>query len=117
MASKIQVDRGTTVNITGTVKEGTTTLDITGATIFFTVKDKEYTSVTTDTDALVSKTVTSLPGATEGIYTVTLDPVDTATIPKGSYYYDIKIKLVDGTIYKLNEGRFILDASPTNRMA
>lgn len=117
MASKILASRGTTVTITGTVKEGTEILDITDATIFFTVKSAEYTTDTSDADALISKTVTSLPSAADGIYVITINPADTATIAKGNYYYDIKIKLSDGTIYKLDEGRFVLDASPTNRLS
>ena len=81
------------------------------------MKSTEYTTDTSDTDALISKTVTSLPSAATGVYTITIDPADTSTIPKGSYFYDIKIKLSDGTIYKLSEGKFLLDASPTNRLA
>lgn len=117
MASKIKADRGTTVTITGTVKEGNEILDITGATVFFTVKSAEFSTDTTDSDALISKTVTSLPNASEGIYVISIDPADTVSIAKGTYYYDIKIKLADSTIYKLDEGRFVLDVSPTNRMA
>lgn len=116
MASKITIDRGTTRTITGTITNGGAAVDITGATVFLTVKTAEFSSDTTDSDAIISKTITSFATPQLGLYTITINPVDTATIAKGTYYYDLKIKYVNGTIYKLSEGRIIIDASPTNRM-
>lgn len=115
MASKLTYDRGTTYAITVNYQENGVATDITGASIFFTVKESEYDTNATDSTALISKTVTSHTTPLSGISTITIDPTDSEDITPGNYYYDIKIKKAGAQIYKLVEGRFIIDASPTNR--
>lgn len=109
------ISRGTTYTIQGffIAEDGST--DITGATIFFTIKSTEYDSSSDDTTALVKKTVTDFPNATGGEYAITINPSDTATLAEVDGYYDIKIKLASGVILKLDEGKVRIDASPTNR--
>lgn len=113
--------RGTTYPITGyyTDKDGNT--DITGSTIFFTMKPEQYDSSADDSTAVepngVKKTVTSFPDAVGGQYYIELVPDDTNTLTPGDYYYDIKIKLSTGKIYLLENGRVKTDGTPTNRQS
>lgn len=70
-----------------TFKRNNVAIDITGYTIFFTVKKNTSQS---DTDAIITKTI--LPGQltdpTHGITRLTLTDTDT-DIAKGSYVYDL----------------------------
>lgn len=111
----INYNRGTTYSVTITYQDNGVAADITGATIRFTVKTTEYDSDVADSSALILKNVTSLSDPTHGIATLTINPEDSQTITPGKYYYDVKIELVTGEIYKLEEGFFIVDGSPTNR--
>lgn len=112
-STKITINKGTTYTITGTYKESGVAADITGATIYFTAKSAEYDTDTDDSDALIATTGT-LISPTEGTYTISLTPALTDKTP-GNYYYDIKIKKSGGQVYKLVEGRLVIDGSPTNR--
>jgi hypothetical protein len=116
MASKLEVNRGTTYTINGVYKEDGVATDITGATVRFTVKSEEYDSDTADDSALILKNVTSFSNPTAGEYAIVIDPADTQSIAPGKYFYSIKIELTSGAVYELSEGKFILDADPTNRL-
>lgn len=111
----LSVNRGTTFPITLNYKKDGVASSLVGATVRFTVKTLEFSADALDTDALIKKNVTD--GNVNGLVTITLNPVDTATIAPGKYYYDIKVQEASGAIYKVDEGKFILDASPTNRIA
>lgn len=112
MANDITVDRGTTYAITHVYqKDGAPSSD--GQTLYFTVKQSESDLDDTDASALgaLKKDIT-MSGATN---VVTIDPIDTLDILPGKYWYDLKVKDISGDIYRVVKGRFILDASPTNR--
>ena len=63
-----------------------TAIDITGDTIFFTVK---INKTDPDVDALISKDITSHTDPTAGETQIDLTTSDT-TIAAGEYYFDIK---------------------------
>lgn len=111
----LKVNRGTTYSIGINYKKNGVPATLVGATVRFTVKDVEYDSNWTDTDALISKNVTT--GNAAGEATITIDPADTAELAPDKYYYDIKVQEAGGNIYKIDEGRLQLDGSPTNRGA
>lgn len=115
--ANLKINRGTTYTRTLTYKENGTVTPLTGCTVFFTMKDQEYDSDTNDTEAEAKKTLTDLQddNAADGIAIIVLDPEDTAELTPGEYFYDIKVKKADGTIYKVDEGTIALDGSPTNR--
>jgi hypothetical protein len=75
-------------------------VDITGATIFFTVKNLPSDS---DTNAVLKKDITSLTEPTSGEAEIELTPTDTSSL-LGNYLYSIKIKLSSGKIYTVREG-------------
>lgn len=111
----LNINRGTTYTIGLTYKKDGVATSLVGATVRFTMKDAEYDSSTTDSTALINKNVTD--GASDGTATITINPSDTATLTPGKYYYDIKVAEAGGDIYKVDEGRIKLDASPTNRLS
>lgn len=119
MASKLKVPRGTTFAITVNYKRNGAAASLVGATVRFTVKSSEWDTSATDSTALITKNVTSHTDAANGISTITITPADTDDVTPGNYYYDIKVdEDSDGvTVYKIDEGRFVLDGSPTNRLA
>lgn len=75
-------------------------VDISGATVFFTVKTS---TSQTDADAVLKKDVTSLTEPTSGQTDITLTATDTGSL-LGNYIYSVKIKKSDNTIYTLAEG-------------
>lgn len=123
MAQKL--DRGTTYSIgVGPVKKNGTVVDITGSTIYFTVKADEYDSSIDDSTAIISKTVTTHSDPTNGISSIQLTPDDTfyqqgttTPIEPGEYHYSIFINLSDGSRYKLDENTIKIDGAPTNEGA
>lgn len=112
-ASNLEVDRGTTVTISGVYTEGGVATDITGASIRFTVKPTSWDTDADDSDATITK-AGSIVDASAGTYSITLTDTDTYVDPD-TYYYDIKIELASGTIHKLSGGKFKVLPTVTNR--
>lgn len=110
MATKpdIQIIRGDSVSIEVDVNEGTTPVDVTGLTVFFTAKPA-LTDDITDSTAVITKTVTSIEDPVNGVIYIQLEPSDTNKTP-GIYYYDIQFKDVDGVITSIPSG--ILEIVP-----
>jgi len=117
MATKLEIDRGTTYTIGVVYKKGGVATSLVGSTVRFTIKTTEYDATTNDSTALLTKNITD--GNADGEATIIISPSDTATIDKGNYYYDIKVdEDSDGVyVYKIAEGKVKLDASPTNRLS
>lgn len=111
----LKINRGTTYTIGVNYKKNGEPATLVGATVRFTVKDVEYDSNWTDSDAVVLKNVTD--GTSGGVASIVIDPEDTAELTPGDYFYDIKVEEASGDIYKIDEGKVKLDGSPTNRGA
>ena len=116
MASKLNINRGTTFNITVNYQKNGVAADLTGATIRFTVKANEYDADDLDAAAVVLKNITSHTNPSQGISTIALAPTDTQNIAPNSYWYDIKVQEANGSVYKIDEGHFVLAGSATNRL-
>lgn len=85
-------------------------IDITGWTIFFTVKKK-----TTDPDSSAKISVTIPPSdPTNGIALVTVSHTITDAL-KGLYYYDFQFRKADGTIQTLINGGITFEVDVTRR--
>jgi prolyl oligopeptidase PreP (S9A serine peptidase family) len=86
-------------------------IDITGATLFVTFKNK-----TSDTDdsAVLKKTITSFDNPSGGQTDVILTSTDTSSL-LGNYLWDAKIKMSDGKIYTLAQGTACFRLSLTIR--
>lgn len=85
-------------------------IDITGWTIFFTVKKKLDDP---DTAAKLSVTV-SPTDPTNGIALVTVPNTETDNL-SGVYYYDFQFKKADGTIQTLVSGGITFEKDVTRR--
>jgi len=112
--AQLKINRGTTYSIAFSYQKDGVASTLVGATVRFTMKTSEWDTDTTDASAAITKDVTD--GDVNGNATITLDPADTATLTPGKYFYDIKVAEVDGSVYKCDEGKIKLDASPTNRL-
>lgn len=86
-------------------------LNITGAKVFFTIKNKPTDA---DASAVLSKTITSLADPQNGEFKIELTDTNTESLI-GNYVYDIKIKLITGEIYTLAEGWINFKRSSTIR--
>ena len=106
----ITIKRGDTYNYNIIIKDNTgVAIDTTGWTIWFTVrKNLVSNTITSDTDALISKEV---PGTSNGIIPISLSNIET-DLPVGYHYYDIQIKNSNG-IHSSSTGRFIVEADVT----
>lgn len=123
MASKtdLEIKRGTTYPITfqNTDSSGNP-IDLTGATVYFTAKTAESDTDATDTNAAITKTVTThldsagVASAARGISTITLTSTQTNITPN-SYFYDITVKYASGVVNTPIEGKLKIIGKPTNR--
>jgi hypothetical protein len=75
-------------------------IDITGWTIFFTIKKKKSD---TDDQAVISKTITTFDDPTSGIASVTLTSTETYNLD-GTYFYDFQFKDNTGSVSTIVAG-------------
>ena len=85
-------------------------VDLTGATVFFTVKRNLQDA---DSLALINKTVTGHTSPTTGQTSISLLASDVAYV--GDFYYDIKVKFSSGIISSVFMNKFILTDHVTIR--
>lgn len=99
--SNLTIIKGDTTPISVTLKDSAgVAIDITGATVFFTVKENKEKS---DNYAVIKKDVTSHTDPTAGITVINLTAAETS-VKAGSYFWDIQIKYDDGTIQSTTSG-------------
>jgi len=110
--SELEVYRGDHKTYTLTFTDGDgAAIDITGWTIFFTVKTSESDA---DADAVITKDVTSHTSPTGGLSSIALTSADT-NIDVKRYHYDIQIKKDDGSIVTVTKDRFSITTDITRR--
>lgn len=107
--AKLSIYRENTVNIPVTF----TGVDLTGATVYFTVKSAPDAD-SADTTALIKKDVTVHTNPTAGQTTILLTPTDTDVTP-GDYGYDIKLKTAAGAETTVEVGKITVKGAYTNR--
>jgi hypothetical protein len=88
-------------------------VDLTGATVYFTVKSAPDDDAT-DTTAVIKKDVTSHIDALNGQTVISLTATDT-NIAAGKYGYDIKLKTAAGAQTTVDKGDFTIKPVYTNR--
>jgi len=114
--ANIRLIRGDSKTYDITIKDGDgVAIDITGYTIFFTVKTSIDNNLT-DTTAVIKKTITSHINPTEGKTQISLTEDDT-NIEPCVYYYDIQLKSIGGDIKTPSEypARFTILGDVTRR--
>lgn len=85
-------------------------VNITGGTVFFTVKKNLADA---DSDAVISKSITSFTDPEDGIAILQIT-ANESNIPTGIYFYDIQLKL-SGKITSSERGKFIVSQDVTIR--
>lgn len=110
--------RGDDDNIKVTFKDADgAVVDITGYTVFFTVKLREDLYDTDDTNAKISKKITVHSDPTNGETTIKLTSTDTAISSNAEYYYDIQLKSSTGDISSIDRGNFVITEDVTKRIS
>lgn len=99
-----------TINVTFLDSDGTTPINLTGGTAYFTVNTSSDPS--NDTGAVIQKTATNFTSATEGEHTFTLTHTDTNITP-GTYWYDVQFVDTLGNYLSGYRGKFIVQSDVT----
>lgn len=100
--------RGATYNETLTLG-----MDLTGSTVYFTVKP-DYDSDVTDAAAIISKNITTHISPTAGTTQLLLSSADTDK-EAGDYVCDIHVKKADGTVVVFKPEVFTIKPTVTLR--
>lgn len=101
-----------TLTITFTDQDGTP-IDLTGSTVFFTLKEKPTDP---DSEALIATSWTVHSDPTAGVTSVTLSTSQTDIDP-GSYYYDFQIRDGGGAIQSTKKGTLVVLQDITVRIS
>lgn len=106
------VIRGDTrqINLTFLDSDGSTALDLTGGTVYFTVNSSS--DPVSDSGAAIQKTATSFTDATAGQHTFTLTHSDTDITP-GTYWYDAQFVDATGNYVSSYRGKFVVQSDVT----
>lgn len=100
-----------TVNLTFLQSDGSTAVDLTGGTVYFTVQDSSDPADDT-TKLKFQKTATSFTDATHGKHTFTLTHANT-NIDPGVYWYDAQFVDSVGSYLSSYRGKFIVQSDTT----
>lgn len=99
-----------TINLTFLQSDGSTPIDLTGGTVYFTVNSSSDPS--DDTGTTIQKTATSFTSATTGQHTFTLTHDDTDIDPN-TYWYDAQFKDAVGSYLSSYRGKFVVQSDVT----
>lgn len=110
----ITIKRGDSQTIEVTYVDRTgTALDLTGATVFFTVNASNTPD--DDSQAVIEKTISSISSPELGIVTIDLANSDTQDIDPGTYYYDASVKDSLGHVTTSKIDKFVVTSDITRR--
>lgn len=110
--SRISIYQGNYVALRVVLTVDGIALDITGGTLFFTVKDNVEDL---DEDAIIAKVVTTHTDPTHGITLLELEKEDTDVECKKGRYYDFKFVDSNGNPMTFDVGRFDVMRPVTRR--
>lgn len=108
------VIRGDTrqVNCIFTEADGTTRINLTGGTAYFTVNSSDDPSGDIAPNMVLQKTATSFTNPSQGEHTFTLTHTDT-NIPAAEYWYDAQYVDSSGNYVSSYRGKFIVQSDIT----
>ncbi len=101
--AKIRIIKRDDITFDCEFKNGCSAIDLTGSTLFFTVKTLANADKP-DTTAVISKTITNHYDPTNGKTRISLTSTDT-DVPAGNYWYDIQLKDSAGRISSCEKGQ------------
>lgn len=100
-----------TVSLTFLDTDGTTPIDLTGGTVYFTVNSSSDPANDSDVEFQKEES-SSFTNATAGQHTFTLDHTDT-NIDAGTYWYDASFKDASENYLSAYRGKFIIQSDIT----
>lgn len=113
MSDALEIIRGDDTTISATItNQDDEAVNLTGATVFFTVKRRKTDS---DADALIAKEVTSHTTPASGQTDIELTNEDTDIRP-GAYLYDLQVKDNEDRIISINYGTLRVKTDITRRI-
>lgn len=112
--SKIRIIKRDDITFDCEFKNGCVPIDLTGSTVFFTVKTLANADNPDDSSAIILKTITSHYDPTNGRTRIELSSADTS-ISAGSYWFDIQIKDSGGKISSCEKGQIEILQDITRR--
>ena len=80
--------------------ESSDPVDLTGATVWFTVKERQYLNIDNDDDVIIQKIITTHTSPLTWETLIELDNADTNTTV-WDYYYDLQIKFPNDDIFSV----------------
>ena len=110
MLTKLRMVRGDSYNSTLTFSNESGPINITGWTIYFTLK-KNW--LQPDSEAALQKVITQHTNPTQGQTVLTLLPADTQQLWPNDYDFDIQACDTEGNVYTVLRGKFTLDYDVT----
>lgn len=99
-----------TVNLTFLESDGSTPINLTGGTVYFTVNSSSDPS--NDTGVAFQKIATNFTSASTGQHTFTLTHTDTNITP-GTYWYDAQFVDSQGGYLSSYRGKFVVQSDTT----
>lgn len=117
----LEIEQGATfAHVFRWQQHGGTPVDLTGAQVLMQVR----TAKSTTADHVLTLASYAAPPASpspwrtdilitpaEGKIAISTPPVATSALTPGSYWYDLKVTFAGGEVYRLVEGRIIVDAA------
>jgi len=111
----ISVTRANDVTFTLTfTNELNQAIDLTGATVYLTVRKNQDVGDLADSEAIIAQQYTSISNPTAGIVTITITRTELIQTV-GEYYYDIDIKQANNDVLTVLKGVFTITYKSANR--
>ncbi|MCE5212506.1 MAG: hypothetical protein LLG40_13265 [Deltaproteobacteria bacterium] len=114
MLTNLDMVRGDTFTRTIEFTENGSSLNITGWTVFFTLKQNWQLP---DSEASLQKIITNHTDPTNGKTVLELLPADTVTLNPGEFDYDIQALTDDNEVFTLLRGKFTIEYDVTRGTA
>ncbi len=111
MNISIKRNNDRSLRVVATNKSDGSVHDITGWSIYLTVKKSVHDS---DDDAIISKVVTTHTNPTGGISNIVIDADDTKNQPVGTYHFDLLIVDENGKRHSTQTGTFSIEQEVTD---
>lgn len=115
MTTPIKIIRGDSKSLGVTFSSNGTPFDITGYSVFFTVKRECNISDANDDNALISKKVTVHSNPTAGVTAIPLTTSDTNQ-EGGIYYWDLQLVSGSGAVSSTQRGEIEFTNDITKRV-
>ena len=107
----INVYKGATFNLNPVWKIGGIAVNLTGFTADMQVRQFVDTGIITEMSTANGHIVIDGP---RGQINITLSASETAALPAGQYMYDLNVTDTGGTVFKILQGAFVINASVTH---